>query len=207
MFVLFLLAQPLRAEEPAAPPVPTVTELTDAQRLEQFKERVVLFEDWVGVSASTGQVVSTWTVPKKGIYGEPLTGAKFYDYIQQPELAKKYRTRNGVNLGLRIGGLTLGGGGLALALVNLPSSCVGAGTAIYPEADSAAEAKTICRQENAAKRPMQTVGYVLAGTGAASLTVSFTFGPHPVKEHERKKMAAQFNENLARELQIDQSAQ
>lgn len=206
MLALFLLAQPLHAEEPAASPTPSVATLSDAERLEQFKERVVLFEDWVGVSASTGQVVSTWTVPKKGIYGEPLKGGKFYDYIQQPELAKQYRTRSGINLGLRLGGLALGGGGFALALANLPTTCAGAGTAMYPEADSAEEAKSICRQENEAKKPMQTLGYALAGTGAASLLVSVTFGPHPVKEHERKKMAAEFNERLAQELQVDTSA-
>jgi hypothetical protein len=206
MFILLILAQPLHAEEPATQPSATVPDLSDAQRLEQFKERVVLFEDWVGVSASTGQVVSTWTVPKKGIYGEPLTGAKFYDYIQQPELATKYRTRNGLNLGLRVGGLALSGGGLALALANLPSNCSNVGTALYPEADSAEEAESMCRQENEAQTPMQTVGFVLAGAGVASLTASLTFGPHPVKEHERKKMAAQFNESLARELQLEPDA-
>ena len=47
---------------------------TEAERLEQYKERAVIFEDWVGISASTGAVVNTWTVPKKGVYGEPLNG-------------------------------------------------------------------------------------------------------------------------------------
>lgn len=187
------------ASTPAAP-TPSGTE---AERLEQYKERVVLFEDWVGISASTGAVVSTWTVPKKGVYGEPLNGGKFYDYIGHKDLGDVYRKRYAVSLGLRAGGLALGVGGLALALANLSTDCEFVGTALYPQADSAAEARDLCRAENASKAPASTAGYVLAGVGTVALGVGFYIPVHPVKDFERKKMAAEYNKQLAVELGLN----
>ncbi len=194
------LAADAPTTETVAPAAPAGTE---AERLEQYKERAVLFEDWVGISASTGAVVSTWTVPKKGVYGEPLNGGKFYDYIGHKDLGDKFRKREAVSLGLRFGGLALAGGGLALALTNMSTDCEFVGTAIYPKADSAAEARSMCKAENASKAPKSTAGYVLAGVGAVGLGVGFYIPVHPVQDFERKKMAAEFNKQLAVELGLN----
>ena len=50
---------------------------------------------------------------------------------------------------------------------------------------------------------MSTAGYVLAGVGAAGIGVGFYIPVHPVKDFERKKMAAEYNRQLAVELGLN----
>lgn len=191
---------PVTAEAPAAA---AAAATNDPAAVQAFKERVVLFEDWVGVSASTGQVVSSWTVPRKGIYKEPLNGSKFYEYIGEPDLAKTYRKRSTIRLSLNYGGLAVGAGGLALALATMPNDCEFVGTALYPQAESASEAKAICRRENEKKKPASTLGWVATGVGTGAMVIGLTINPHPLKPHDQRKLADQYNARLAQELGID----
>jgi len=189
MYVLLLVSQLAHAEEP--PQVTALTrEPTEEQRLEEFKERVVLFEDWVGVSASTGAIVSTWSVPKKGIYGEPLHGARFYDYIGEPEYAQSYRRRHTTSVAMRAGGVAVAAGGLAWQLASIGSMC-------WEEDDAACDQKFTRNQ---------WIGRAMSGAGLASLVLSFTINPHPIADHERRKLATRFNQDLARELRLDTNA-
>lgn len=188
---------PPPATPPATTPAPAVpADATEEERMNEFKERVILFEDWVGVSSASGQVVASWSVPKKGIYGEPLKGADFYEYINHPELAEDYRKRTTMRMGIVGGGIAAEAIGLGLALAFLPEDCI-----FVPRAE-----KDSCQSKVQTQKAVSGIGWGLALAGTPMILVGL-YLPHDVKkDYEKKKMADEYNIELAKELGIDLNA-
>lgn len=151
-----------------------------AEAKEEFLERYVAFQDWVGVN-QYGAVVSSWSTAFKGQYREPLPGRKFYEYIGEDELAEKYRkkatTKTIVSL-VGVGGIV---GGTVIMLAPL----------FGPVGSTDFNATPL----------LVGGGVMLAGT--VVMMVGLTINPHPVEPSEARRLAVQFNRKLAKELGID----
>ena len=133
------------------------------------------------VNVQTGQIVSTWV----NLYqqGKPLNGARFYEVVGRPELAKSYRGRMGARIGLMAGGgaVTLGGG--LMALLTLSPGC-----AVYNAATFT------CVQT---RTPSLVVpGLVVGGVGLVALMVGAFINPNPVGPQEAVELAQEYNRKL-----------
>ena len=133
------------------------------------------------VNVQTGQIVSTWV----NLYqqGKPLNGARFYEVVGRPELAKRYRGRMGARVALMAGGgaVTLGGG--LMALLTLSPGC-----AVYDAASFR------CVQT---RTPSLVVpGLVIGSIGLVALMVGAFINPNPVGPQEAVELAQEFNRKL-----------
>lgn len=175
-------------------------------QFDEYLERRVWFQGMAAVSAQTGAVMSTWSVPYKGKYKEPLPGAKFYDYVGEPDIAKTVRTRKwvrgGVGLastGLLVGGMT----GLLRAAVSEDG---------FPdddcwEIDNEAEQEE-CEDdydddyadaEEEQKKKVRNMG-ILTGIGFVGIYVPLFIKADPTPVSERYRMADEYNKKLREEL-------
>lgn len=154
-------------------------EPSDAAR-EEFLERYVWFQDWVGVN-QYGSVVSSWSVPLKGQYQEPLRGREFYEYIEEPELAQTFRKRQTSRSILVWSGVGAMVGGSVVMLAPIFSI------------DSTSDFNTT---------PL-FVGTGIFVAGTALMLVGAAINPHPVEPSEARKLAVQFNKRLAKDLGLD----
>lgn len=146
---------------------------------QEYEERVIWFQGMATIDADTGQILSTWSVPYKGKYKEPLKGASFYSYMGHDDLAAQYKKRNTIRWGIVGGGLVLSGvGGMMMMqdLGSLDSSNMQLGTGLL------------------------TVG-ILAVGGA-----NF-FNPNPVDPPTAYRLADEFNDELAEELGYERVSQ
>ena len=157
----------------------------DPSSRDKFLDSFVGFDDWVGIN-QYGAVVSQWTVPFKGRDKIPLKGAKFYDEIRQPELAKKYRKRATTRTVIALTSTGLMLGGLVVALVPL-----------FQTAD--------CAVADGCDRNLTPlwVGLGMVGVGTIGLTIAPFINPNPVDPATARKLAREHNERLAEELGID----
>ncbi len=146
---------------------------------QQYEERVIWFQGMASIDADTGQILSTWSVPYKGKYKEPLKGSAFYTYMGHDDLAQKYKKRNGIRWGIVGGGLAAAGvGGLMLyqSLDDMSATSMTTPTALL------------------------VVGVTLVG-GA-----NF-FNPNPVDPPTAYRLADEFNDQLAEELGLEPVSQ
>jgi len=145
----------------------------------EFEERFVWFQGMASVNASTGTVVSTWSVPYKGKYKEPLNGADFYSYLGREDYAETYRKRARNGTLLVTGTLALAGAGVMFHVADIDP--------ISPN------------------KPVAFVLYGLAGVGLVGS--AFVEPTHPVDEPDRLRMVEEFNKNLAEELGLEPVSQ
>lgn len=143
---------------------------------EQYLEQYVAFEDWVGID-QYGNAVARWTVPYKGRFKEELRGATFYEYVEQPDLAKKFRRRSTTKW-------TIFGASLAAQLGGATYAVLGAG--------DLADGSTT----------KFLAGMTIMGVGSVTMMVGLLLNPHPVSPSEARRLAHDFNERLARRLGI-----
>ncbi|MBT3223880.1 MAG: hypothetical protein HN348_32835, partial [Proteobacteria bacterium] len=145
---------------------------------QQYEERFVWFQGMASVSVESGAILSTWSVPYKGKYKEPLNGAHFYSYIDQDDLAKKYKKRLATRLGVAAVGIAAVAGGTVYALIPGKSDEYG-----------------ISSFDN------MVPGLIVAGTGAVVMAGAvYLINPHPVDVSARYRMADEFNQSLRNEL-------
>ncbi len=156
--------------------------MVEAKR--QYEDRFVWFGDMASVASGTGEVLGTWSVPYKGKYREPLDGREFYDYVGRTDLGDKYESRMGTRRRLLFGGLfgMIGGGALA-------------GWGMY---DSI---------ENDGSMQFGVAGLVLVGLGGVGMTVGATVNPNPVDNPTCRRLAEDFNRQLAAELGLEPLSQ
>lgn len=179
-------------------------------RIKEFQERAVYMQGWSSVDSRSGRVVSTWSVPMQGTYGEALRGPAFYDYIGRPDDAATYRSRQLTRGLVALGGVALLGGGTAYLITGLqrvPNELDGTdqvcGEALGSGSGGLAEFNE-CRQEIVdANTPVQIVGYSLVGIGGLTLLAPLFISPDPHKTNERERMVDEFNEALMKELGLD----
>jgi hypothetical protein len=74
---------------------------------DEYLERRVFFQGMAAVSSQTGTVMSTWSVPYKGKYREPLNGTKFYEYVGHEEIVPIIRKRKLIKTGIALGSIGL----------------------------------------------------------------------------------------------------
>jgi hypothetical protein len=164
-----------------------------------YLERRVWFQGMAAVSSQTGAVMSTWSVPFKGKYKEPLTGPKFYDYVGEDEVAKTVRTRKWIRggVGLASTGVMVGAlAGLLKGIEDSPSDDC------WEEDDP--EEEEDCEDdyeedEEAYAKKMRNLG-ILSGVGFIGIYVPFFIKADPTPVSERYRMADEYNEKLREEL-------
>lgn len=168
-------------------------------KFDEYMERRVWFQGMAAVSAQTGAVMSTWSVPYKGKYQEPLAGAKFYDYVGEDEIAKTVRTRRWIRggVGLASTGLMVGGlWGLLAGIEDSPSD--DCWMEDDPEDEADCEDDYDDDQEEYAKK-MRNLG-ILSGIGFVGIYVPLFIKADPTPVSERYRMADEYNRKLREEL-------
>lgn len=182
-------------------------------RVKQFEERAIWMQGYAAVDARSGRVVSTWSVPMKGKYGEPFRGAAFYDYVGKPEFAATYRKRQTTRGAIWGGSAAVLGGGAAywlLAMKEEATTYGGRGTPCWGLLDDDYEPTTewrTCKKEIAAHNAVvNVVGVTLVSVGTVGVLVPLFIDPHPAKTNERERMVDEYNDALAKELGLTAAA-
>lgn len=168
-------------------------------QFDEYLERRVWFQGMAAVSAQTGAVMSTWSVPYKGKYKEPLPGAKFYDYVGEPDIAKTVRKRQWIRGGIGVGSTALMVGGMWSLLGAIDDSPT---DDCWDEDDP--EEKEDCEDdyeedEEAYAKKMRNLG-ILSGVGFVGVYVPLFIKTDPTPVSERYRMADEYNKALRKEL-------
>ena len=194
------------SSEPAAPvaavkddPASDTAEVdkVDAEAQAKYDAKYLWSENWFGIDAQTGVVVSTWSQLKQGKYGTDIRGKKLYEIVGRDDLVKRYRTRLGVRLGVGIGVTVSGFAMLAAGAFTLLRSAdpprpyfgvddpIGMGRAI-PGGISL------------------NGSLALMGAGSAlylgGLLFAIFFKSHPVSKSEAAELMDTYNKGLRKEL-------
>lgn len=179
-------------------------------RIKEFQERAIYMQGWASVDSRSGRVVSTWSVPMKGKYGEMLRGPAFYDYVGKPDDAKTYRSRQRTRgiLGATGGALVLGGGAYALLGQQQdpysPSVDTGPCKQYTDEKGHIDDGFTTC--SDAIRNDNDNVviaGEIVMIVGSVVLFAPLFIAPDPHKTNERERMVDEYNEALMKELGLD----
>ncbi|MEM9454949.1 MAG: hypothetical protein AAGF11_12270 [Myxococcota bacterium] len=184
-----------------------LTVIEDAPELEgdalaEYERKRVVFDGTVHVTAtgSNSAVLTRGFEPRTGA-GAPLPKDEFYTYIGREDLAKRYRRRNAVRVGLLAGGGLTAATGLTLMLA-LPLA------AVIQEGDASLECDTFecsdaadARQKQRVGRGLGIGGGLLVG-GIAMLVVGGKIRPHTATAAEVQQMGEQYNEDLRKELGV-----
>jgi hypothetical protein len=167
-----------------------------------YDTKYIGFEQWVGINRY-GAVVSTWSTPYQGKYHRELSNAEFYEIVERPDLAEKYRAKNRVRLGLGLGlglggvvaGATMVGVGTAMALGSSSGGgcrVYGIPTTINPYPGCLEYAPT----SGGIGVGLLISGSVLSLAGIVGGMVAMFMNPHPVKPHEALALADSYNKKL-----------
>jgi hypothetical protein len=168
-------------------------------QFDEYLERRVWFQGMAAVSAQNGAVMSTWSVPYKGKYKEPLPGVKFYEYVGEPEIAKTVRTRQWVRRGIGVGSTALMVGGLWGLSKNIDGlSSPGCWAEDDPEEQEDCE-DDYEEEEEAYARKMRNLA-ILSGVGFVGVYVPLFIKTDPTPVSERYRMADEYNKALREEL-------
>ncbi len=172
-------------------------------RLRRYKSKYLWAEDWIGVNAETGQVISSWTVIRQGESGAQLKGADFYRALGRDDLVQEYRKRRGIRYGV---GLPLILGGIALT--------IGGTAALVSSSDTAPDFGDddpigLGSIEPTPRIPYSTaLGITIGGTGVAFVGAFFMmfYKSHPVKREEAGRLIEKHNRDLRDTLGLEELA-
>jgi hypothetical protein len=167
-----------------------------------FEERAVWMQGWAAVDSGTGRIVSTWSVPMQGKYGEALKGAKFYEYIGKADYAATYKKRQLIRGLVGAGGVAVGIAGGAYWGANATDPYMEGGCdKFYDEDYFETDASDACYARAEEKNTMTAlIGGGLIGVGTITFLAPFLIDPHPVKTNERSRLVDEYNDALAKEL-------
>lgn len=178
----------------------TVEQIEDESKskIAEYNRKFLYLQNIYGVRVDTGQIVSSAIFVRQGLQRKPVDGGEFYEIIERPDLAKKYKVRRGLRLGLGIG-LPLAGLGIALGgtpllvqgLDRLSQPEFGAGPQPTPEHDRMVRDSII----------MFSVGGGLMLTG---VMVSALLRSHPVKGNELYDLVDTYNRKLLERLGLSE---
>ncbi len=143
--------------------------------------RKITFEAGAMINVRSGQVVSTWIMPYLG--GRALTGVRFYETIGRADLIASYKRRNGLKIGLSVGGGVLALAGLLSTVFTLSPPC-----AVF-------DARTAtCLQT---QYPSLLVPGLIGGAvGLGALIAGLVINPHPVQPRQLVELADEYNNKL-----------
>ncbi len=169
--VALLMAVSLLGAEPIAPAVP---------HLRYERERITFTSEWLE-DEETGRVTARWSEARRGAPPQPLEGARFYELVGRPDLARAWRIRRGAKLGLLLGGAAaaLAGGGVAIYGL---SRCTGINLS-----------EGVCTTRDSR---MTTAGLIVVGGGALLMVASTLIDAHPIGAAEARRLAEAFNADL-----------
>jgi len=165
------------------------TEIDVEAAIEQYEQRMIWFQNWVGISAETGAVLATWSVPYEGKFKKPLRHWRFYELVGRPDLVSKYKTRLGLKVGLGVGGGLLFAGGMGLMMYGLFSE-TGECTDRYDDGECLTWVN----------KPALGAGIAMEVVGVVAMMVGIFMSAHPVGEPERLQLADEYNQRLREEL-------
>jgi hypothetical protein len=156
-----------------------------AEAQEKYDREFVWFENWAAVSANSGVVMSTWSVPYQGKYKKNIDGPEFYEVVGRHDLAEEYRSSDHWKTGWMIGGgvLTLGGAALMVTSLMTMGGC---------DIDD-----TAC--EDSSMNQLIAGSAAMVGGGIGFL-VSAAINPHPVDLAEARRLADEHNQKLKKDL-------
>ncbi|MFN7144679.1 MAG: hypothetical protein ACK4YP_12965 [Myxococcota bacterium] len=171
-------------------------------RVKEFEDRAIWMQGYAAVDARSGRIVSTWSVPMQGRYGEALSGPKFYEYLGRPDDAATFRKRQTVRVGTMIGGIAgVGAGGALLLAMRTDPYGPGGCDRFYDEDYFETPASDRCYADAEKQNAMATlVGGGVMGLGTIAIMVPLFIDPHPVKTNERSRLVDEHNEKLREEL-------
>lgn len=182
-------------------------------RIKQFEERGIWMQGYAAVDSSSGRVVSTWSVPMKGKYGEALVGREFYEYVGKPDLAALYKKRQTTrNIIAASSAVVLAGGAAywGLSLQETAATYKGQGSPCWEFLDqdyNATDEFRSCKKEiDAHNAAVTLVGGSLVGVGSVGLMVPLFMSPHPIKPNERSRLVDEYNQALVKELGLSARA-
>lgn len=183
----------------AAAAVASVTNdasLTNEAAVKAFEERALWFQSWASVSSTTGTVVSTWSVPMGGRYGEALYGPKFYDYIGRDDLAEQWRRRFTTKNVIGWSGFGVMAAGATYAFIH--------GTRIedpgFDDCYGDDPCVAVIEASNAEEKKPIVVGSVIGGVGFVTMVVAGGLNVDRSTRQERLRLADEFNADLRQEL-------
>jgi hypothetical protein len=164
---------------------------------EEWQHKAVWFQDWAGIN-QYGAIVSTWSIPLRGVQHERVDGARFYDAIDRPDLARQFRKKHGVRVGLAVSGaVALGAaiGTMTWALLSMTADgynapgAQGQLTYQYPPSSSSAS-------------PGLTWGLTggLFAGGMGLMLAAVCMQSNPVGADEARQMAIDYDINLRKKL-------
>lgn len=155
------------ADTPPPPPPPD-----DAleKAMDRYDQEFIWFAGTLLV-ADNGEVLTT-DVPVKGRYREPLEGARFYEAVNRPDLALRYRKRDGSRKMVGFLGVASIAGGVAASVYRFSEDETDPGVG----------------------------SLVLLAGGSVLITVAFVMDPHPVPPSQARALADQHNTALRKEL-------
>ena len=156
-------------------------------RVKEFEERAIWMQGYAAVDSRSGRIVSTWSVPIQGRYGEALIGPSFYEYIGEPDFARTFKKRKATRTAIMLAGGAVAGGGLGYMLLSsqVPSQC--STDRCYEEIDRA-------------NAQASAIGISIVTAGTVTLLIPFFIDPHPVKANERSRLVDEYNDKLREEL-------
>ncbi len=154
---------------------------------EQYERKHLWFQDYVGVSTSSGAVVAHWSKLYRGKYKEPVNGGEFYEIIGRRDLLEEYQT------------------GMAVKIV---FTAVGHGVGIPMLIGGAVE--TVKAIEGGYDDPFGDPSPEVKGAVAAMVVggslwgvmaiVGFSLNPHPVDMTQARELVDDYNRALRKEL-------
>ncbi len=150
----------------------------------QFEERAVWFAEYAGINRY-GAVVAEWIVPKKGKYGEDLSGSDFYEYVGREDLVSSYNTRLAIRWGTLIGGAAIATAGM-LKYVSVETNC------LTSDSDC----------EEGSRTPWLVTGIV----GLVVMNVSWFVPLQPISPSEARRLGDEYNAKLRQELGLPELA-
>lgn len=184
--------------------VTKTTPQPDSDAEEKYEQRKVWFTDMAAVN-QFGGVVATWSTPYQGKYKKPLKGAKFYELVGRPDLAKQYRSAE--TLRWTVFGLGVAGaiGGTALMLTGLSGGDYCSTSDYNTDADRlACQARSDAASDAASTR--LTWGLILSGVGYIAAIVPLYLNSHPVDASEARRLADVYNKKLKQKLGLASAA-
>jgi hypothetical protein len=154
---------------------------TSAQ--ERYDQQYVWFRDQQA-ARSSGAVLGDGTYAFLGKKGWPLQGAAFYFAVGREDLARRYNSTVSAKSVLTWGGAT----GALLGLLLVSSGDPGASNDFGGDRDSGDDSDAL--------------GATLLVGGLASWIIGLVLEPHPVSAKQARKLAAQYNARLKKELHL-----
>lgn len=193
------------------PALPALPPETDPERIAALNEaREEYRSRYVGLMNLAGggdvMVPSYWPTPFRGAAQRALLGASFYEAIEQPVLAERFRAKRRLQVGLVGGGAAFAGLGLvtglsiALATVDMPGKeCTDFDKRLMqcfawaPDHTGLAVGLTV-------------IGFGVLGGLAVSLVGVFV-NPHPITPDEARGLIDEYNKRLRREVGLEGRAE